>query len=97
MLELASLASWMTLWDRQKAINVRNVLYSELSVPGHKITVDFWGDIVITQSFLDELFGVLVMDEWKEILDRFIFQNISEKNKSILKFVIGFRLKNRLA
>lgn len=97
MLELAKFASWMTLWDRQKAINIRNTLNWELSIPGHKIVVDFGWDIVITQSFLDELFGVLVMDEGKEILDRFSFQNISEKNKSVLKFVIGFRLKNKMA
>lgn len=97
MLKLATFASWMTLWDRQKAMNIRTTLYSELSIPGHNIIVDFGGDIVITQSFLDELFWVLVMDEWKEILSRFTFQNISEKNKSVLKFVIGFRLKNRMA
>lgn len=97
MLELAKFASWMTLWDRQKAIDIRNKLCSELSIPGHKIIVDFGWNIVITQSFLDELFWVLVMDEGKEILDRFSFQNISEKNKSVLRFVISFRLKNKLA
>lgn len=87
---VADYASSNFLGTRYKGREIRLDLESLLKTDD-QIIIDF-KDIEFTQSFIDELLGVLVVTSGSEILDKFIFKGCSDNSKEIIKFVIGERL-----
>jgi hypothetical protein len=57
-----------------------------------KIIINF-SNVNPTQSFVDELLGVIVLEHGPNVLSRMVMKNCSDDIKSILHFVISDRLK----
>jgi hypothetical protein len=45
-----------------------------------------------TQSFIDELLGVLVLEQGPGVVERMIFRSCSKDVKAIINFVLGDRI-----
>ena len=58
-----------------------------------EVRIDF-GQIGATQSFIDELVGVLVAQQGGALLSSLVFANCSADIKALLQFVIGSRLRD---
>lgn len=90
-LELASKATTgRLLGSRQIAMTIRDEL-EELMASGEPVEVDF-ENTNPTQSFVDELIGVLVLEYGKPVLSKIIFKNCSPDTKTILHLVVSDRL-----
>lgn len=66
----------------------------------NELVLDFTGMKSATQSFIDELVGVLVLKHGPDVVKRLIFKSCSDDIKAILKFVVtsrteDFLIKNR--
>lgn len=59
-----------------------------------EIRVDF-AHAGVTQSFLDEFLGVLVVSVGQPLVDRLIFAGCTRETRALLEFVIGARLSDR--
>lgn len=78
------------LGARPSALPIRDLIEQALAA-GDKVVIDFAGTNV-TQSFVDELIGVLVLQRGKEVLRSLTFKNCSADVKTILHFVVSDRL-----
>lgn len=79
------------LGTRYRAIALRDeleLLLAEYS----EIVLDFSG-IEATQSFIDELLGVLVLQRGPVIVDRLMFRGCSEDVKETINFVLSDRMQ----
>jgi len=52
------------------------------------VTLDFAG-VEATQSFIDELIGVLVIERGPEIVDQLVFRSCSDDVKATVNFVLS--------
>lgn len=57
-----------------------------------EIVLDFSG-VEATQSFIDELLGVLVLEQGPELIERLVFRSCSEDVKAIINFVLSDRIE----
>jgi len=57
-----------------------------------EVVVNFTG-VEVTQSFVDELLGALILREGPEIMQRLILKGCSEQTRGIVKFVAADRAK----
>jgi hypothetical protein len=57
------------------------------------VQVDFRG-VFVTQSFVDELFGPLILRMGPAVLERVVFSGCSEDTKAILNLVFASRLQD---
>ena len=90
-LELASKATTgRLLGSRQIAMTIRDELEG-LMASGESVEVDF-ENTDPTQSFVDELIGVLVLEHGRSVLSKIIFKNCSPNTKTILHLVVSDRL-----
>jgi hypothetical protein len=71
---------------------LRAQLEKLLDVPGD-VRINF-GHIGVTQSFLDEFVGVLVVRSGQPLIDRLIFAECSRDARALLELVIGARLED---
>jgi hypothetical protein len=55
-----------------------------------EVALDFSG-VEATQSFIDELVGVLILKHGPDILDRLIFKACTENVRAIVEFVAADR------
>lgn len=78
------------LGARPSAFPVRDQIEHAL-LAGQKIVIDFAGTNV-TQSFVDELIGVLILQRGREVLNSLTFKNCSAETKAILHFVVSDRI-----
>lgn len=58
-----------------------------------KIVLDF-DQMRVTQSFVDELLGVMVLHHGPNLLKRVAFRHCSENTKAIIQFVINSRISD---
>lgn len=70
---------------RSTAIPLRNQA-EEILADGIEVEFDF-SRIMVTQAFVDELVGVLVLRHGPDILDRLIFKSCSDDVRAIIEFV----------
>jgi hypothetical protein len=70
---------------RSAAVPVREQA-AEALARGREVVFDFAG-IEVTQSFVDELVGALILRHGPEILERVIFKNCSDDTQAIIEFV----------
>lgn len=78
------------LGTRYRARELRGQL-EELLVCADEIALDFTGMVSATQSFIDELVGVLVLKHGPDIVKRLVFKGCSEDIKAIIGFVVSTR------
>jgi hypothetical protein len=78
------------LGARALALPIRDEIESSLDA-GSTVTIDFLGTNP-TQSFVDELVGVLILHRGPSVLERLLLVNCSEDIKAILHFVVSDRL-----
>jgi hypothetical protein len=57
------------------------------------VNVDF-GGIFVTQSFVDELFGPLILRMGPAVLQRLVFSGCGEDTQAILKLVFASRIRD---
>jgi hypothetical protein len=80
------------LGTRYSAISLRERVEERLE-SCRTVEVDFNGSFV-TQSFVDELFGPLILRIGPTVLQRLVFLGCSEDTQAILKLVFASRLKD---
>jgi len=85
--------------DSEKVLGTR---YSAVSLRQHveerletceSVQVDF-GGVFVTQSFVDELFGPLILRMGPTVLQRLVFLRCSEDTQAILKLVFATRIRD---
>jgi len=59
-----------------------------------KVTVDFTGLRMVTQSFVDELVGVLILEYGPNILQRLEFKGCNEAIRTVIRFVVNSRTRD---
>ena len=87
------------LGSRFRARELREEL-EQLLARADEIVLDFTGMKSATQSFIDELVGVLILTHGPDVVQRLVFKGCSEDIKEILSFVVlsrseDFRNKSR--
>jgi len=75
--------------SRARAAQFREKLEAALDA-GDRVVLDFDG-VEATQSFVDELIGVVVLDRGPSILQTVSFRKCSQDMKGIINFVLGDR------
>ncbi len=70
---------------RSIAVPVREQAEDALA-QGREVVFDFAG-IEVTQSFIDELVGALILRQGPAILERVVFKNCSDDTRAIIEFV----------
>jgi len=58
---------------------------------GGEVVLDF-RDVEVTQSFVDELVGCLVLKHGPRVLERLVFQRCSPNVRAIVEFVAADRV-----
>lgn len=76
---------------RRSAIPLRDRIEQAIA-SGSDVAIDFSG-MEATQSFVDELVGVLVLSHGPAVLDRVAFKGCSSTVKAIVRFVVTDRAK----
>lgn len=74
---------------RQSALPLREQIESAIG-DGLQVSIDFTG-VEATQSFIDELIGVLVGLKGPSVLERITFKGCSDTVKGIIQFVVADR------
>jgi hypothetical protein len=62
---------------------------------GFEVVIDFAG-AAVTQSFVDELVGRLILEQGPEVLQRLVFKNCTDDTRAILRFVAADRVDQYL-
>lgn len=74
---------------RSSAIPIRHMIEEALS-DGQEVSINFAG-VEVTQSFVDELVGAIVLRHGPDVTSRLIFKGCSPSARSILRFVLTDR------
>jgi hypothetical protein len=82
--------STMMLGTRHSALEFRKRLEEQLE-SCQTLQVDFDG-IFVTQGFVDELFGPIILRMGPAIIDRLVFSGCDQDKRAILQLVFGERL-----
>ena len=80
------------LGARHGAVKFRDRLTRQLE-SGDAVQVDFSGALV-TQAFVDELFGPLILRAGPSVLERLAFSGCSDDTRAILNLVLAGRLRD---
>lgn len=91
---LVQYASGRMIGARESAISLRSQL-DEAIVSGVDIIFDF-ARVEVTQSFIDELVGSLILRFGPDILDKLVFKSCSDDVRAIIKFVVADRVDQYL-
>lgn len=83
------------LGTRIRAREVRDQLEIMLA-NAHEIEVNFAG-VNISQSFADELVGVMLLQHGPDILKRLVFKGCSSSVKGLIEFVVADRYDEYMA
>lgn len=81
------------LGTRDEAIPLRHQVERALDQSERAVCVDFCGTTV-TQSFIDELLGVLILRRGPTVLQRLGFRQCSEEVQAIIRFVVASRIRD---
>ncbi len=66
----------------------------ETALEEHRnVTIDF-STISVTQSFIDELMGILILKNGPDLISRIAFKKCSTDVKEIIRLVIGKRIND---
>lgn len=84
--------SAQVLGTRYSAIQIRQRVEQRLQCCD-SVQLDFSG-VFVTQSFIDELFGPLILRMGPAIIERVAFSGCSEETRSVLQLVFASRLQD---
>ena len=62
-----------------------------------RVILDFSGVGIVTQSFIDELIGVLILEHGPRILQRLSFKGCNEDVRAVIRFVASSRSADHAA
>ncbi|WP_322825134.1 STAS-like domain-containing protein [Lamprobacter modestohalophilus] len=79
---------------RQAAVPDRERIEGFLA-QGAEVAIDFAG-AAVTQSFVDELVGRLILEQGPDVLQRIIFKNCSDDTRAVIRFVAADRVDQYL-
>ncbi len=79
---------------RSSALPIRLQIESALGA-GQEVVIDFTG-IAVTQSFVDELLGALVLRSGPSVMQRIVLKGCSEETRGIIRFVASDRAEQFL-
>lgn len=88
-LQLSPLAAGRLAGFRAAAVSARQQA-EDILTNGQEVVLDFAG-IEVTQSFVDELVGYLILRDGPKILDRIIFKSCSSDTRAIIELVVADR------
>ncbi|MDP2370286.1 STAS-like domain-containing protein [Rhodoferax sp.] len=74
---------------RSSAVPIRKTI--ELALQNEREVIVNFSGVEVTQSFVDELLGALILREGPEIMQRLILKGCSEQTRGIVKFVAADR------
>lgn len=80
-----------TMGMRATAIPYRQNIESALEA-GEQVTVDF-SFLQVTQSFIDELLGNIILRKGMDVLKKLDFKNCNKDVQSIIRFVVTDRAR----
>jgi uncharacterized protein DUF4325 len=76
--------------------SLRSALENLIGSPEEPVEVRInFASVGVTQSFLDEFLGVLVVNQGQPLVDRLIFTGTTKETRALLGLVIGARLHDR--
>jgi len=75
---------------RTAAVPLRSQVESALQNTSGDICLDFTG-LTVTQGYMDELLGVLILRYGPSVLQRVAFKSCSEDVKAVIQFVANTR------
>ena len=81
------------LGSRFRARELREELEGLLA-RADEVVLDFSGMVSATQSFIDELIGVLILNKGPAMVERFVFKGCSADIKEIINFVVSTRTED---
>lgn len=76
---------------RATAVPYREQIEQQLA-ESQSVVVDFRG-YDVTQSFIDELIGALILRKGRGVLSRLIFEHCTDEAKAVIRFVVQDRIK----
>jgi hypothetical protein len=79
------------LGTREEALPLRQQVERALDQSKLTVCVDFSG-ITVTQSFIDEFIGVLILRRGPAILQQVAFRQCSEEVQAVIRFVVSSRI-----
>jgi hypothetical protein len=91
-IHLGSLANVRLLGTRYLAKRIRPSI-EQILQESEPLELDFTG-VEVTQSFLDELLGPLLLREGSSALDHIAFRGCSDSAKAVITFVVSGRLRD---
>lgn len=74
---------------RSSALPIRLEIEQALGA-GKEVVVNFTG-VAVTQSFVDELLGALVLRDGPSVMQRIVLKGCSEEARGIIRFVVSDR------
>lgn len=74
---------------RSSAVPIRRMIESALH-DGDEVAVNFEG-VEVTQSFVDELIGAVILRQGPEVLNRLVLKGCSHATRNIVQFVANDR------
>ncbi|NML34032.1 STAS-like domain-containing protein [Paraburkholderia antibiotica] len=77
---------------RSRAFEFRDQIEHLLDSEAQRIIIEFDG-VSATQSFIDELLGVLIVHRGAETVRRLVFKGCSDDLKAIIGFVLNDRIE----
>ena len=77
---------------RSRAFEFRDQIEHFLDTDAERIIIEFEG-ISATQSFIDKLLGVLIVQRGIDTVRRLVFKDCSEDLKAIIGFVLNDRIE----
>jgi STAS-like domain of unknown function (DUF4325) len=79
---------------RSSALPIRQELDRALKM-GAEVVLDFTG-LSVTQSFIDELLGALILRDGPDVLQKIVLKGCSEETRGIIRFVATDRAEQFL-
>lgn len=76
---------------RSSAVPIRKLI-EEALLEGQEVTIDFDG-VAVTQSFVDELVGAIILRHGPQVAGRLVFKGCSEDTRGIIRFVVSDRIE----
>ncbi|MBW0449271.1 STAS-like domain-containing protein [Paraburkholderia phenoliruptrix] len=77
---------------RSRAFEFRDQIEQQLDADVERVVIEFSG-VSATQSFVDELLGVLVVERGPAVVRRLVFKGCSEDLRAIIRFVLNDRIE----
>ncbi|NJM53912.1 MAG: STAS-like domain-containing protein [Blastocatellia bacterium] len=81
------------LGTRDVATPLRDRVEHALDSSTGAVGVDFC-QLLVTQSFMDEFLGVMILRRGPSVLDRVIFRNCNEDVKAAIQLVVAVRTRD---